>query len=165
MKKRTHMALITGILVVSLCALHIVDSVAGDKHDMGGWAIDSPYNRQYNPAELDKIRVTVVKLVEVTPMPGMEPGVGMIVRERDAEEDIIVHICPAWFMKPGETGLKRGDQLKIRGCWTEIGGKDVFMAAKIKKGDYFSLKVRLTKDGTPFWTMSPEQLAQERASE
>jgi hypothetical protein len=39
------------------------------------------------------------------------------------------------------------------------------MASKIKMGDYFSLKVRLTKDGTPFWTMSPEQLAKERASD
>jgi hypothetical protein len=36
------------------------------------------------------------------------------------------------------------------------------MASKIKKGDYFVLKVRLTKDGTPFWTMSPEQLAKEK---
>jgi hypothetical protein len=34
------------------------------------------------------------------------------------------------------------------------------MASKIKKDpDLEIVKVRLTKDGTPFWTMTPEQLA------
>jgi len=34
----------------------------------------------------------------------------------------------------------------------------------VRKGDSPEFKVRLTKDGTPFWTMTPEQLAKERAS-
>ena len=54
--------------------------------------------------------------------------------------------------------------MKVKGVWAEVQGKDVFMASKVKKGDYFELKVRLTKDGTPFWTMSPEELARERPS-
>ena len=58
---------------------------------------------------------------------------------------------------------KKGDSLKIRGSWAEVEDKFVFMASKIKKGDYFELKVRLTKDGTPFWTMSPEELEREKA--
>jgi hypothetical protein len=36
------------------------------------------------------------------------------------------------------------------------------MASKVKKGDSYEFKVRLTKDGTPFWTMSPEELARLR---
>jgi len=41
------------------------------------------------------------------------------------------------------------------------------MASKIKKSDSdtFEFKVRLTKNGLPFWTMTPEQLAKERASD
>jgi hypothetical protein len=36
------------------------------------------------------------------------------------------------------------------------------MASKIKKDPNTEIiKVRLTKDGTPFWTMTPEQLAME----
>ena len=58
--------------------------------------------------------------------------------------------------------LKRGDRIKIRGVWAEINGKDVFLAAEIKKGNFFVLKVRLTKDGTPFWSMSKEELALEK---
>jgi hypothetical protein len=34
----------------------------------------------------------------------------------------------------------------------------------VKKGESQQFKVRLTKDGTPFWTMTPEQLARERAA-
>ena len=93
-------------------------------------------------------------------MPGMSPGVVMIVKESD-DEAIDVQICPTWYRDAESIGLKRGDQVKIRGVWAEIGGKDIFMASKIKKGDYFVLKVRLTKDGTPFWTMTPQQLAAE----
>jgi hypothetical protein len=36
---------------------------------------------------------------------------------------------------------------------------------KIDKGDYWELKVRLTKNGKPFWTMSPEELRKERAQQ
>lgn len=150
---------------LSITLLMAPAAVAQDPKEMGGWELGSVYNRLYNVAELDRIRVTVVKIVEVTPMKGMSPAVALIARERDSDEDIVVHVCPAWFMKVSEVGLKKGDSVKIRGCWVEIDGKDVFLGAKIKKGDYFSLKVRLTKDGTPFWTMGPEQLAKERAAE
>jgi len=39
----------------------------------------------------------------------------------------------------------------------------VFLASKVKKGESYEFKGRLTMDGTPFWTMTPEQLAKERA--
>jgi hypothetical protein len=34
----------------------------------------------------------------------------------------------------------------------------------VKQGDNFEFKVRFTKDGKPFWSLSPEELAKERAS-
>ena len=36
----------------------------------------------------------------------------------------------------------------------DIGDETVFIAAKIKKDNGYSYKVRLTSDGKPFWTMS-----------
>ncbi len=62
--------------------------------------------------------------------------------------------------------LKKNDRVKLKGVWAEINGKDVFMASKIKKDPNFEIiKVRLTKDGTPYWTMSAEQLAKEMSQE
>ncbi len=153
-------------LIVALCVLAgaSFSAVAGEKRDMGGWGLDSPYNKLYDASEMDSFKGTIVKIIEVVPMKGMSPGVGLVVRERGGD-DILVHLCPSWFIDRKSTGLKRGDRVKVKGVWAVIDDKDVFMASKVKKGDYFQLKVRLTKDGTPFWTMSPEQLAKERASQ
>ncbi len=152
------------IVAFGLWLLNAGICFADQKQNPGGWEIGSPYNQLYDASELESIRAWVVKVTEVVPMPGMSPGVALLVSEGNApgSETIVVHICPSWFMKPSSIGLKPGDRVKIRGVWTEINGEDVFMASKIKKGEYFVLKVRLTKDGKPFWTMDPNELAAER---
>lgn len=149
-------------LILAICISHPVPVDAEEKLDMGGWGKDSPYNQCYRADEMDSFKGTVVGFKEVTPLPGMSPGVALLVRERGGKDVITVHLGPQWFIK--EVGVKKGDTVKINGVWAEIQGKDIFIASKVKKGDYFEYKVRLTKDGTPFWTMSPEELAKERAS-
>ena len=132
--------------------------------DMGGWELGSTYNQYYNPSEMDRLKGSVKKITTVVPIKGMAPGVALLLAESEGDTTL-VHICPEWYLGSKQIGLKKGDELKIRGAWAEIGGKFVFMASKIKKGDFFELKVRLTKDGKPFWTMSPEELAKETASD
>ena len=147
------------VLLAALCLCLVLPGLAPAK-DMEGWEEDGSYNQLYKPAELDRIKCTVMKITEVEPMPGMSPAVALIVDDGDGEE-IMVHVGPKWFL--GDSiGIRRGDKVKIRGAWAEIDGEDVYMASKIKKGDFFSLKVRLTKNGKPFWTMTPEELAKER---
>ena len=92
-------------------------------------------------------------------MTGMSPGT--IIITRAGGQSIDVHICPTWFAKPEEIGVKKGDRVKIKGCRAEVAGKDVFMAPKVEKDNYFEFKVRLTKNGKPFWTMTPEVLVSE----
>jgi hypothetical protein len=152
--------LFAGILILSTNAF----GAEPDGTEMGGWGLQSPYNAKYKVVDMDYFKARVVKITEVVPMEGMAPGVALHVQERGDDEVIVVHVCPTWYMEPGNIGLNRGDLVKIRGVWADIDGKDVFMASKIKKGEYFVLKVRLTKDGKPFWTMSPDELARERAA-
>lgn len=149
-------------LVYGICGLTHAGPRQGS--DMGGWEIEGAYNKHYDPKELESFKGEVEKVKEVVPMPGMSPGVALVVRERGTGEKILVHLCPVWFAKPGQIGIRRGDRVKVRGAFAEIDGKEVFMASKVKKGNEFEFKVRLTKDGTPFWTMTPEELARERAS-
>jgi hypothetical protein len=101
---------------------------------------------------------------EMAPMPGMSKGVILWVKERREEEIIRVDVCPTWFARLRDTGIRKGDKVHVKGVFVEIDGEDVFMASKVKKGADWQFKVRLTKDGTPFWTMNPEQLAKERAA-
>lgn len=137
---------------------------AEEKRDMQGWGIDDPYNKHYDVREFEKIRAWVVRVKEVVPMPGMSPATVLEVREGAYIHE--VHLCPTWYRKPSEIRLKKNERIKIKGVWAEINGKDIFMASKVKKDpDTDIIKVRLTKDGTPFWTMTPQQLAKEMRKE
>lgn len=125
-----------------------------------GWGNDDEYNQYYNSKELDKLKGRVESFKEVEPLPGMSKATVLILDE-DGDK-IVVHLCPVWFARAKDTGIKRGDKVKIKGSWAEINGKDVFIASKVKKGEHYEFKVRLTADGTPFWNMTLEELANER---
>jgi hypothetical protein len=132
--------------------------------EMKGWEKDSPYNQLYDPRERERIRGLVAGIKEIVPMKGMSPATVIVLKE-GGDEEVMVHLCPSWFIDKKSTGIKKGEELKIRGVWAELDGEDIFMAAKIKKkgSDVFVLKVRLTSDGKPFWIMDPDELARERA--
>jgi len=158
-------ALLTGVFF--LAATLVTLSSSGNIHAQGaitGWEKDSSYDKLFDPKERDTLKGRLLKFIKVTPLPGMAPGTAFILEE-SKDEKILVHLCPASFATAKETGFKKGDKVKVKGSWAEIDGEDVFIAAKVKKGDHFQFKVRLTSDGTAYWTMSPEQLAKERKEE
>ena len=148
------------LFVLPLMALNIV--FAAEVRDMGGWEKNGKYNRYYDLSDSDSFKGKVIRIKEVVPLPGMSPGVALEVRESKSEV-VLVHLCPVWFANIRSIGIKKGDRVKVNGVWAEINGKEVFMASKVKK-EGFEFKVRLTKDGTPFWTMTPEELRRERSS-
>ena len=157
----------TSLLCILMCMFLVVGAaLAGEKKEMQGWGVEDPYNQLYDFTEYEKFRAWVVRLREAPPMPGMSPATIVDVREGSEQftEIIEVHVCPTWFAKPSEIGIKPGDRIKLKGAWAEIDGKDVFMAAKIVIDPLFEFKVRLTSNGTPFWTMSSEEVARERAA-
>ena len=159
-----HFSLKRVVFLILLVSLSLVCGTswvqAEEQRDMQGWGIDDPYNKLYNVREYERIRAWVVRIRETVPMPGMSPATVLDVREGAYTYE--VHLCPTWYRKPSEIRLKKNARVKIKGVWAEIGGKDIFMASKIKKDpDIEIIKVRLTKDGTPFWTMTPVQLAKE----
>jgi len=153
-----------GVFLTLLMSLSLIGGIgplqAEEQRDMHGWGIDSPYNKLYDVREFERIRGYVVRVKEVVPMPGMSPATALDVREGAYIYEI--HLCPTWYRKPSEIRLKKDERIKIKGVWAEINGKDIFMASKVKKDpDTDIIKVRLTKDGTPFWTMTPQQIAKE----
>ncbi|MCF6247631.1 MAG: hypothetical protein L3J69_09745 [Desulfobacula sp.] len=146
------------LIVCTLLISTVINASAVEKKDMGGWGLDDPYNQLYDAGDVDDAKVIVVDIKQVVPLPGMSPATAMVVL--DGDDEILVHVCPVWYKRPGNIGVRKGDKIKLRGYFTEINGIDVIMAAKIKnKGKTF--KIRLTSDGTPFWTMSPARLQKE----
>ena len=150
------------ILVLFVLALGQVGLVmAQDKPDLAGWGKDSEYNKLYQASEFDEFKGTVEEIIEIKPLAGMAPGVGLKVKDQD-KDMVTVHLGPKSFVKVDSIGLKKGDKVKVKGAWAQIEGKEVFMASKVKKGENIELKVRRTKDGMPYWAMTPEDLAKER---
>lgn len=160
--QRSSLLCMTSILVLC-CSLYLALSPVKAHGDelptYKGWEKDSAYNTYYNYKERDSLKGKLVKFKEVTPLPGMEPATAFILDE--GGEKILIHLCPESFISKKETGLKKGVKTKVKGSWATIDDEDVFIAAKVKQGEDFELKVRLTKDGTPFWTMSPEERRKE----
>jgi len=131
--------------------------------DSKGWQVGSEYNSYYDYKEMDKLKGTILKFKKVTPLPGMSTGTAFILQEGD--EQILVHLCPQSFATAKETGIRRGVTTKVKGSWAFIEGEDIFIASKVKQGEHFEFKVRLTKNGKPFWTMTPDELAKEKADQ
>lgn len=156
MKKTIKMFLLTVSCFALTCGLSS-SICAQEKYT--GWEKDSPYNHLYNYKERDSLKGKLLTFKKITPLKGMAPATALILKEGD--EEIVVHLCPWDYATPKETGLRKGRKIKVKGAWAVINEKDVFIAAKVKQGEDFEFKVRLTKDGTPFWAMSPKELAKE----
>jgi hypothetical protein len=154
-----HTCIWTITLVMLIATVGI--ATATDPKDMGGWEIDGKYNRLYAADELDSFKGRVVSVKKITPLPGMSPGIAVIVEDRGGE-DVLVHIGPQWFVKRNDLGLRKGDKVKVKGVWADIDEQEIFMASKIKRSEFSEYKIRRTSDGKPFWAMTPQELAKER---
>ena len=149
-----HYQRVMGFVMLIFAAGFMVGTAcAAEEKNMKGWELGSSYNSHYDAKEFEYFRAWVIGFKEEPPMEGMSPATIMIVK--DGEDLIDVHLCPTWFAKPEDVGVKKGDR-------AEIDEKDVFLMSKVKKGDFFEFKVRLTSNGKPFWTMGKEELAWER---
>jgi hypothetical protein len=157
--------LTTATILVLFIAFFLVSTtplIAADPVGYAGWGKESPYNQLYNFKDRDTFKGVIKGFKTVTPLPGMDPGTALLVN--DGGDDILIHLCPAQYASAKETGLRKGDKVKVSGSWAIVDSQEVFIAAKIKWGDNSEIKVRLTSGGTPFWTMTPEELAREGGS-
>ncbi len=148
------------VLLVFQMVFGLGMAFAGEKQKNEGWELNSAYNKLYKNSERDRLKGRVLKTKEVVPLPGMAPGIAIIVKDSDGDH-VEVHLAPKWFVEKYPTGLRKGDKVKVKGVWAEIDGKDIFMAAKVKKSEFVEYKVRRTKDGYPFWAMSEQDLKKE----
>ena len=103
--------------IIFLVCVFIISGVysiqAGDSKDMGGWGINDPYNKLYNAADVERIKVVVTEVKEVIAMPGMSPGVALVVKEGGEGEEILVHLCPVWYKKASQIGIRKGDKIDL----------------------------------------------------
>jgi hypothetical protein len=154
---------VTLTLLLLICAFGFVIGYTEEKGGIEGWEKGSVYNSYYDLALKESLKGVVMDIRTITPLPGMAHGVGLLV-DSPKYGAVSVHLGPRSFVDLNSIWKLKGAKVKVRGVWAEINNEQVFMAYKIKS-DKVVLKLRLTRDGTPLWTMSPEELAKERELE
>ncbi len=146
------------LLLLTLMAplLLSVQALAGTKAnpDLKGWEQGGEYDKLFDLKEADTLKGKVTKIMEVVPFSGMAPGIALQIEDKKDKGLETVHLGP-----------KEGDQVKVAGVWAELDGQDVMLATKVKKDENIQLKVRRTKDGFPFWNMTPEERAREQGDD
>lgn len=157
MKYFTRLILLFLLVVLNFSLQQRAKAYAAQERASTGWERGSEYNRLYRVDQYQTISGTLVEIIKITPIPGMSPGTGMILISRDNEK-VMVHLGPKWFVDLLVLGFKPGDRVKVKGAWAQIKGKRFFMASKVRNSEFFEVKFRKTKDGMPYWTMTPEEI-------
>ncbi|MBI9110758.1 hypothetical protein [Maridesulfovibrio ferrireducens] len=151
--------------LLTLLCLTILAATAACASDMNikGWEKDGKYDKLYDNTDRDVFKGRLLKIVDITPLDGMAEGIGILVKDKEDGEEVLVHLGPKDFVKPRITDLRPGVTVKVYGVLIEIDGEFEYVAAKLKAGEERKYKFRLTKDGAPFWSLSPEELAKEES--
>jgi hypothetical protein len=152
------------VLLAMVCLLTVVFSraespCAGSVEGTKGWERDGEYLKYYDLNRRGVVSGSVKDVIDVVPLPGMAPGVGLLVSSRRGGT-VTVHLGPKTYVDTSVIGLKKGDKVKCLGTWAQIKRKEVFIALKVKKSEFLQMKLRRSRDGVPFWAMSVEELAE-----
>ncbi|NDV28920.1 hypothetical protein [Desulfovibrio sp. JC010] len=151
--------------VVFCVAVLFVSSAYAAEMDIKGWEKGGEYDSLYDNTDRDVFKGTLLKIKDYTPMDGMTEGVAVLVKDKEDGEEVLVHLGPKDFVEPRIKDLRPGVRVKVYGVLVELDGEYEYMAAKLKAGEERKYKFRLTKDGTPFWSLSPEELQKEESSQ
>jgi sporulation protein YlmC with PRC-barrel domain len=115
----------------------------------GGWGVDTPYGRLYDPAKEQSISGQVVSIETSAPMPGMVPGMQMLVQTDDGQSTR-VQVGPAWYLERQDLDLKESTRVQVTGARAEIEGQPVLMAREVQfDGQVITLR---DAQGMPLWS-------------
>ena len=148
--------------LLCLMVFSVSIAFAGDMN-VKGWEKGGEYDSLYDNTDRDVFKGTLLKIKDITPMDGMTEGIAVLVKDKEDGEEVLVHLGPKDFVEPRIKDLRPGARVKVYGVLVELDGEYEYMAAKLKAGEERKYKFRLTKDGTPFWSLSPEELKTEES--
>ena len=115
----------------------------------GGWGVDTPYGRLYDPAKEQIISGQVVSIETSAPMPGMAPGMQMLVQTDDGK-NTRVQVGPTWYLERQDLDVKENTRVQITGARAEIEGQPVLMAREVQfDGQVITLR---DAQGMPMWS-------------
>jgi len=119
----------------------------GEQHN-GGWGAETPYGRLYDPAQEQTISGQVSSIETAAPMPGMAPGMQLLVQTDDGKT-VRVHIGPEWYLQRQNVALQAHTRVQVTGATADIEGQPVLMAREVQfDGQTLTLR---DAQGLPVW--------------
>ncbi len=158
---RPHLAARPALLALIAALALAAGAFAADVNRFPGWERGSAYDKLYDAKKFESLKGELVRFIEVTPLTGMTPGLGLIMKDK-AGKDVTVHLGPDKYLHFLTSGFAPGDAIKVKGAFAKISGLPVFMATKIRFREAFEVKFRTSKKGTPYWDMNDSELVEER---
>lgn len=148
MKKSTIFLVMSVVLSLVSAADAIAQMGQGYRwRGSGGWGMDAPYQRMYDPAKVETMTGRVETVETLVPMRGMHSAVGLLVKTD--RETILVHLGPDWYIGRLDTRILKGDTIEVKGSRVVIAGKPALIAAEVKKAG--KVLVLRNEAGVPVW--------------
>jgi hypothetical protein len=110
---------------------------------------DTCYGRLYDSAKEQTISGQVASIQSGAPLPGMAPGLQMVIQTDDAKT-MRVHMGPVWYLAHQDIQLKENARVQVTGATAEVEGQPVLMAREVQ-GDGYVLTLR-NAEGQPMWS-------------
>jgi hypothetical protein len=116
---------------------------------MGGWGMNSVYNRLYDPNAVITFSGKVIGVVDSeSPAQGMTPVSSLLVRNKNGGT-ATVDLGPSWFLTHQQTKLKLNDRVQVTGSKVFLNNRSFIVARKVVKGSRVLYLRELT--GFPMW--------------
>ena len=115
-----------------------------------GWGLATNYELLFNKYNLQTINGTIFKIDTVTPMPGMAYGIQFIIKTAGNEE-ITVHIGPAWYILRQDMNININDNVEIIGTRFSLNGNNVMAAFEVRTTANDRVLMLRDADGIPYW--------------
>jgi hypothetical protein len=146
MRRKSIISLVVAVSLLLTVSIALAGPWRGWRGS-GGWGMNDPYQRNYNPATVETISGVVESVDKVTPLKGMYSGIHLMVKTD--KETISVDLGPEWYIERLDTKIEKGDKIEVKGSRVTLSGKPAIIAAEVKKGD--STLVLRDSAGIPAW--------------
>ena len=119
-------------------------------HGTGGWGDKNAYCALFNPNTVVSVQGTVDSIDNITPMPGMRPGVQL--QLKTDKTSIPVQLGPLWYLENQDIDIKLQDTVQVKGSKVFCVNQDVIMAMEVQHGNKV-INLRDAK-GRPMWVVT-----------